>query len=177
MGDRSRPVLGLAVVVGAMLLSGCRSSSSTTSTPASPATQSTAGTATKAEFIAQAEAICRSLSAAEKPLEAQQAALKGEATATSGGAFVTIARKVVALSRATDAKLHALPRPPADARAIDTLLASFTEDVNFANELAQAAAKQESSIGEAAERGLRNSISRNAQLADAYGMKVCTGTG
>ncbi len=125
--------------------------------------------------MAQAQAICRSLSAAEKPLEERQAALKGEATSSSGATFVTIARQVVALSKAADAKLHALARPAADAVPISKLLASFSMDVAYADALAQAAAKEENDVGEAAERGLRRSIAANAQLAREYGVTMCTG--
>jgi hypothetical protein len=176
MPTRSTPALGLAVLIGALLLSGCGSSSKSPSSSSTAAQAvSAAGGPTKAQFSAQAEAICRSLANSEKPLEAQQAALKSE-TATSSGAFVSVARQVVALSRAADAKLHALPRPAAYAGPIGKLLAAFSEDVAYANDLAQAAAKEESDIGEAAERGLRRSITANSHLAGEFGLKLCTGS-
>jgi hypothetical protein len=172
MPNRSRPALGLALVLVTALLCGCGSSgkSVVTTTPAA-----SAGGPTKAQFVAQAEAICRMLSTQEKPLEASQASLTGGGS--SGTTFASLARQVVALSKAAETKLVALPRPPADAAAIGTLLASFTTDVNDANALAQAAVKQESSAGEAAEGALRRSIAAHGQLASEYGMKLCTGVG
>ncbi len=171
MPNRSRPALGLAVVLATAVLSGCGSSGTPTASTA--ATPASTGGPTKAEFVARAEAICRKLSEQEKPLEASQASLTGGGSA--GTTFASLAHQVVALSQAAENKLTAIPRPPADAAAIGTLLASFTQDVGDANALAQAAVKEESAAGEAAEGALRKSIAAHSQLSDEYGMKLCTG--
>ena len=170
MPNRSRPALGLAMVLATVLLGGCGSSGKPATTEAAPG--SAAGP-TKAQFVAQAEVICRKLSAQEKPLEASQATLTG--SGSSANSFASLAHQVVELSQAAETKLKALPRPTADAAAIETLLASFTQDVADANALAQAAVKEESSAGEAAEGALRRSIADHGQLASEYGMKLCTG--
>jgi hypothetical protein len=184
MPDRSRPALGLAAPLLALaaplcvlVLSACGSSGSTTTTATGAATTAAGGAAgpTKAEFVARAESICRTLGDAEKPLEAKQASLRGESTSTSQSAFVALGRQVVSLSRAAEAKLRALPRPAADAAAIGTLLDAFAHDVADAEELVQAAAKEESTLGLAAEETLRKSISKNSALAAEYGATLCTG--
>jgi hypothetical protein len=172
MPNRSRPALGFAIVLSTALLCGCGSSGKQTVTTA-PAPS--AGGPTKAQFVAQAEAICRGLSNQEKPLEASQASLSGGGSAAT--TFASLAHQVVVLSKAAETKLQALPRPAADATAIGTLLTSFTDDVADASALAQAAVKEESSAGEAAENSLRRSIAAHSQLAGEYGMKLCTGIG
>ncbi len=173
MPDRPRPSLGLAVVLAILLLSGC----GTTSTPSAKVSVSTPrGGQTKARFIAQAEAICRTLSAQEQPLKARQESLKQLPTATAEKAFVSLAHQVVVISRAANNKLHALPRPPDDVQAIEKLLAGFSEEVAETTGIANAAVSQESSIGEAAERALKKSIATNSALADEYGIKGCTGS-
>jgi hypothetical protein len=175
MPTRFRPAFGLAMVLATALLSGCGSSNSSTSTPAAATTPATGATATKAQFVAQAESICGKLSKEEKPLEASQASLTGGGSASN--TFASLAHQVVALSKAAETKLKAIPRPPADAAAIGTLLASFTQDVTDANTLALAAVKQESTVGEAAEGALRRSIAAHSQLAAEYGTTLCTGAG
>ena len=173
MPNRSRPALGLAMVLATALLGGCGSSSKPPASTEAPA--GSASGPTKAQFVAQAEVICRKLSAQEKPLEASQASLTGGGSA--GTTFASLAHQVVVLSQAAETKLQALQRPPADAAAIGTLLTSFTDDVADASALAQAAVKEESSAGEAAEGALRKSIAAHSQLAGEYGMQLCTGIG
>ncbi len=171
MPVRSKPALGFAVTLAALVLTGCGSTSTSTA-PTAPAATGTA-TATKAQFVTQAEGICRRLSEQEKPLEARQAALKGGGS--SGQAFVALAREVVNYSLAASAKLAALPRPPADAGAIATALKSFSEDIADAHELEQAALKEENDLGEAAESALKRSIASGSKLAGEYGLTRCTG--
>lgn len=173
--DRPRPALGLAVGLVALSLSGCGGSG----TPAGNAGTSASATGaptTKARFVAQAEAVCRTLSAQEQPLKARQETLKGLPVATADKDFVALAQQVVTLSTAAERKLAALPRPPGDAQAIERLLASFSVETTDATAIANAAAKQENAIGEAAERALRKSIAADSALANAYGMEACIGS-
>jgi hypothetical protein len=164
---------GLAAPAAALLLVGC-GSSSTPSASTSATTSSSAAAAT-ARFVVQAQAVCRALNTGEKPLKTRQEALKGEQTAASEQAFVVIARQVVTLSRAADGKLAALARPPADAHAIEKLLTSFAQEIVDVNDIANAAANQESTTGEGAEETLRKSVADNSALAAKYGMKDCIG--
>lgn len=173
MPDRLKPALGLAVLLGVLLLSGCGRAG--TQAPTVSAPTSTAMT-TKAHFVAQAESICRNLSAQEKPLRARQESLKRLPTASAGSAFVSLVRRVVVISDAANSKLHALPQPPGDAQAIDKLLTGFSEEAAEVSSIADAAAGQESTVGEAAEGALKRSIADNSGLADAYGMKACIGS-
>jgi uncharacterized protein YceK len=177
MADRLRPALGLAVVVAVavavLMVSGCGSTGTTT---AAVPTSAPAATSTKAHFVARAEEICRTLSAQEEPLKAQQESLKGLPSASADSVFVSLVRQVLAISKAANSKLHALPQPAGDAQAIDKLLAGFSEQVAEVSSIADAATRQESAVGEAAEGALKRSIADNSGLADAYGMKACVGS-
>jgi len=174
MPDRLRPALGLAVVAAALLLSGCGSAATPTTT--AHTTASPQGTTTKARFVAQAQAICRTLSEQEKPLKARQAALKGLPPETADTAFVSLVQQVVALSRAAESKLRALPRPAGDAHAIERLMSALSEEATDASGIAKAADNQESGLGEAAELALKRSVAANSALAAAYGMSDCIGS-
>jgi hypothetical protein len=165
MPARLRPALGLAGGLAVLLLAGCGSGSA--STPGA--------SAAKARFVAEARAVCRTLEAQEQPLKARQESLKGQPTATADKAFVSVARQVVALSRAAEGKLQALPRPAADAHAIAGLLTSFTQEIADVNDVANAVADNQPAIGESADAALRKSIAQNSALARAYGMTACVG--
>jgi len=176
MLDRLRPALGLAAGLATVLLSGCGSTGAGTTGAHAGEPASTAGVrATNARFVAQAETICRALSAQEQPLKARQESLKGLSTPASGKAFVSLAHQVVTFSRAADEKLRALARPPADARAIEQLLSAFAHELADATNIATAAANEENTPGEDAVNELRKSIAANSALAATYGMKDCIG--
>jgi hypothetical protein len=177
MGAQLRRALGLAIAVPVLALAGCGSGGTSSTTPSTSAHTSTQQAATtKPHFIAQAESVCRALSAQEAPLKSRQASLKGLAPSAADKAFVALVHRVVYLSRAAIGRLRALPRPPADAAAIDRLLTGLTEEATDANGIAVAAVAQESNSGEAAEDALRRSVADNRRLADEYGMKDCFGS-
>jgi hypothetical protein len=170
MRGQLRGTLGLAAVLAALLCSGCGGSASTSSTGTHAGE---AASTTKAQFVAQAETICRTLSAQEKPLQARQEALKGLAPEVADAEFVSIVGKVVAYSQAAAGKLQALARPPGDAQAIEKLLSSFSQETTDVKAIEQAARKQESTPGEEAQDALRKTIDEHLALAEAYGMKDC----
>jgi hypothetical protein len=173
MRDQLRPALALAAVLAGLLCSGCGSSSTPTITTHANGADATA---TKAQFIAQAEHICSTLATDELPLKARQESLKKLPAAAADKAFVSLVHQLVALSRTAAAKLAALPRPAQDAAAIEKLLSSFSEETSEATSIADAASRQESAPGEAAEDALRRSVAKNRVLAEQYGMKDCIGS-
>jgi hypothetical protein len=172
MRDPLRAALGLATVLAALVCAGC-GSSSTSDTNAQTSNSASSSTATKAQFVTQAEAICRTLSAQERPLKTRQESLKGLSPDLADTAFVAIVEKVIAYSHAAGGKLATIPRPAADAQAIEKLLSSFSEETAEAKAIGQAARKQESGAGEDAQDALRKTIDANLPQADAYGMKDC----
>jgi hypothetical protein len=173
MRDQLRGALGFAAILAALLCAGCGSSS--TPSTSTQANQSTS-TATRAQFVAQAERICSTLSQQEKPLKARQETLKQLPAAAAAKAFVALVHQVVALSRATASKLQALPQPAGDTQSIKKLLSSFSGEAGDAIAIANAAASQEASTGEAVQDALRRTIAENRALAAEYGMKDCIGS-
>jgi hypothetical protein len=173
MGGQLRGVLGPAAVVVAVLCAGCGGSSTSTAGAHAGGASSTSASTTKAQFVAQAEAICRTLSSQEKPLKARQESLKGLPPEAADAEFVSIVSKVVTYSQTAAGKLNALALPPGDAPAIEKLLLSFSEETGDAKAIEQAARKQESTPGEDAQDALRKKIDENLPQAEAYGMKDC----
>ncbi len=177
MADRPRAALGLAIAMATFGVAGCGASS--TQTTAGSATSSATASksiATKAQFIARAESICRKLSSQEKPLKVRQESLKGLPAATSDKPFVSLADQVVTLSRGAVSQLRALPRPPGDTGKIEELLTIYNEEATDVSNVAYAVAHQESSVGEAAEAALKRSIATNSGLAQGFGLQYCIGS-
>ncbi|MCW3020282.1 MAG: hypothetical protein JWN10_2590 [Solirubrobacterales bacterium] len=172
MADRLRRALGPLVVLAALTLTACGATSTPSSQAPSPAA-ATGARAAKARFIAQAQSVCRTLSAQEQPLKARQESLKRLPSAVADKEFVALVRQLAALSRAADGKLRTLARPAGDAQNIERLLTSFSQQLTDVADVANAAAKQESSVGEAAVMALRRSIAQSISHADRYGMKAC----
>ena len=115
----------------------------------------------------------RTLTAREAPLRARQESLKRLPAPVADKSFVSLARQVVALSLAAETKLETLPRPAEDDGPIGKLLASYSSEVADASTIADAAVKEESTLGEDAEDALRKSIAATAPLAASLGMKEC----
>lgn len=174
MRGQPRGTLGLAAVLAALLCSGCGGSASTSSTGArAQGATSSSASSTKAQYVAQAEAICRTLSAQEQPLKARQESLKTLAPEAADTAFVSIVAKLVAYSQAAARKLHALAPPAGDTQAVEQLLSSFSQETADAKAIEQAARKQESTPGEEAQDALKKTIDEHLALAERYGMKDC----
>lgn len=177
MPRRLRPAVGLAVGLAVLMLSGCGSSGTSTATGhTSSAAFSAKAAISKTQFVARAEAICRTLNAQEKPLRERQESLKGLPADTTAAKFVSLVNQVVVLSRAAEAKLQALPRPAGDAQAIETLLTGFSDETTDATAIAKAASNQESTPGEDAEDALKRAVEGISTLANTYGMKNCVGS-
>jgi hypothetical protein len=174
MAHRPRAALGIVVAITTLGAAGCGSSSSqTTTSNASTPAATTKSTTTKAQFVARAEAICRRLSAEEKPLKASQESLKGASAASAQQTFVSLADKVVKLSRTAEGQLRAIPPPPGEAAAIDQLLAVYREEASDVSNIAYFLTHQENSAGEAAAQALKRSVTGIVATARSYGMKDC----
>jgi hypothetical protein len=177
MPGRPRGAFCLIAGTAAMLLSGCGGSTTRTVTVQASAPSSPSGAlVTKPLFVAQADAICRALNAQEQPLKARQATLKDLPNGEAEKIFVSLAHQVVTFSRAADGKLRELPRPAADAHAIEALLTGFSEEVADASQIAAAAVSEENNLAEGAEQGLKRSVAENSAAAAEYGMKDCIGS-
>lgn len=171
MPARPRPALGLVVGVALALLAGCGGSSAAHDTPA--ATSASDASAAKASFVAHAQEVCRTLDTQEQPLKVRQQSLSRLPSAVADKEFVALVNRLVVLSRTAEGKLRALPRPGGDAHDIERVLASFSQQLTDVTEVASAAGKEESDLGEAAVLALKRSIAQNVALAQRYGMKAC----
>lgn len=171
MRARPRPALGLLVGVALALLAGCGGSSTPQSTHAG--TSTTDASVAKASFVAQAQQVCHALNTQEQPLKVRQESLSKLPSTVADKEFVALVHQLVVLSRTAEAKLRALPRPAGAGQDIERLLTSFSQQLTDATEVASAAGKEESDLGEAAVLALKRSIAQNVALAQRYGMKAC----
>jgi hypothetical protein len=174
MPARPSAALGLLVGVALVLLAGCGGSSASHNAPAG--TSASDASAAKASFVAHAQELCRTLDAQEQPLKVRQESLSHLPSTVADKEFVALVDQLVALSRTAESKLRALPRPAGDTRDIEALLTSFSQQLTDATEVASAAGKEESDLGEAAVLALKRSIAKNVALAQRYGMKGCLST-
>jgi len=168
MADRSRAAFGLVFALAALGMSSCGS----TSTKEASATGSSA-LATPTQFIAQASSICQDVRTREEPLKAREESLRKLPVAAAGVAFASLAREAATISRAADERLRTLPRPRVDSQAIQQLLQAYSEEATDASSIANAAAREENSIGEAVAGALAKSIALHSALAKRLGMGGC----
>jgi hypothetical protein len=171
MADRPKVVLGLVATVAAVALAGCGGSSATSSTGRTTAESS----ATKAQFVTQAEAICRKLAVQEKPLKLREESSKHLTVIAAERAFIKLVGELVDFSNTAGSKLKALPRPPGDTAKIQQLLEAFRAETADVAEIARAVSHQEAANGEAAAASLKRSVNNNTLAAEGLGMKECLG--
>jgi hypothetical protein len=186
---RVRPVIrsssALATGLAALAATGCGSTSTKTG-PAHTATSAAAletHTATdhlsqrptKAQFIGEADAICRTLKSEQAPLKARVRALNAssENLPAAYKALAPLLRQSVGFARTADSKLQALPKPPGDAGRIEKLLTGYSEEAADVTNFADALGKEERGAWEASEKALAKALARDRGLARGYGFKVC----
>ncbi|HTU77675.1 MAG TPA: hypothetical protein VMF09_02830 [Solirubrobacteraceae bacterium] len=167
--------VALAALALALVLAGCGGAGVKATSASGPGAgvEQRQSLAARREFVAHAAAICARAGAQAKPLKAHEEALKGQPVASATPAFVSLARRAMAIALAAYERLRALPRPPADASAVQQLLQAYAEETSDAGDIANAAAHKENSLGEAVSQALGKSVSRNLAAAKRFGMGEC----
>jgi len=175
--------VGLTLALAALVLAGCGSSHATTVTVTTGSTVAAAGGAAggdapAAQFAAQATRICEGVRTQQAPLRAQEEALKGQlghSAASADLAFSSLASQAAAIAQAALGRLTSLPRPPAEAQAIQQVLQAYSEQVGDAHTIASASASRQNSRGEAAASSLARSVLTHSAAARKLGMGECFG--
>ena len=124
----------------------------------------------RAQFIASADAVCR-LEQAKLAYISQRARRIGRALAAP-----SVIRQQVAQNQLATARLEALPRPPADVRAIDRWLTARTVAATVALDLAEAPAGGDVSAVRDVKGELARARARARVMALGYGSRVCDAT-
>jgi hypothetical protein len=183
---RSSSALAAAFV--ALATAGCGSTTNTVhsaATSTNPSTEASTVTLrskghetavpTKAQYIAQADAICRTLKSQQAPLKARVRALNGSSQNTPSAikALAPLVHQSVRFSRAADAKLESLSKPTGERGTIEKLLAGYSEEARHATNFADALEHEERGAWEAAEKALAKTLGLDRSLAHGYGFKVC----
>ncbi len=170
---RRRELLGAILALPlAACCSGCLSSG--------PATTARSGTASTSQALAQqrfveaANAICQTLEIQEAPIRHRSEELGG-ANPSAHTEFALLSRETVKLARAADGRLAALPRPPALAHAIATLLAGYAAEAEDVSELAQSLEDSQPALQQTATGSLNRAVVNDRARAKALGLKACVG--
>ncbi len=130
-----------------------------------------------AEFVTHADAICRSLKAQEAPVKERFDALASGTGSQQESEGAPLIREVVALARAADGKIAALPEPPADTTTIAKLLTGISEEATDLNNVAEGFAAHERSAWEAAKLALQEVEAYDHGLAQGIGLGACEAEG
>ncbi|HXW59516.1 MAG TPA: hypothetical protein VEJ23_08575 [Solirubrobacteraceae bacterium] len=122
---------------------------------------------TRAQFIARADTICRAEQARLRRVAAAEHATLGELASDA-----RLIRHAVAIHEAANARLEALPEPPADVTPIARWLAARTVATTLEFDAEQALVKRLPGAARVqAERVRRSALAQG--LARGYGLSVC----
>jgi hypothetical protein len=152
-----------------LLLAGCGGSGSSTG---QSTTAAGSGPATRAQFTAQAEAICHTLTAKEQALKQRVAALE-HVSGSQEKAAAPLIGQIVALRLAANEKLAALSEPPNDAVRVGRLVAGLFGETDDIAKVQQAFATGDRPGAEAAEQALFTTHAHDQKRARALGLQAC----
>jgi hypothetical protein len=156
-GFRSAHVLAVAIVV-ALMLSAC-------------GTARTQADLTKAQFIARADAICRTTDAKLAYIR-QLAAKLGRARSAPA-----VMRQEMATARLATARLESLPEPPGESEAIGRWLTARTVAATVARDAAEAPPAEDRAAVKDVFAELEAARARAGRLARDYGLEACGASG
>jgi len=157
----------------AMTATGCGSTSTqSVSVHAGTSAATPTPDTTTSHFILAADDICRALHSQQAPVNARVQALTQE-TATAKAQLQALLRQSVVFVRAADAKLRALPRPPAEATAIEGLLSGYDQEAAEVTSFADSLTRVEPERQRFASGSLERTTQSDRKLAESLGMKAC----
>ena len=146
--------MSLAAALAALATAGCGSS-----TPVP----------TLAQFAERANEICVDLTQQQGAIGARPALAETDQTAADAQEW----REIEAVSREADAKVQALPRPPAETATIAQLVAGYFQEANDEHTLADAYASGDAAAVRAADNRFITLARRDAAVARSLGMTDC----
>jgi hypothetical protein len=156
---------GLAL---ALVLAGCGATTTGTSTPAGSAGTTTAPAgASRAGFIAQADALC-------KTAHAQQGAVHGKANKkTTAAELVPLLRSQAKIAKGLATSLGKLAPPAGDSAAVGRFVHSVSELAIFSTALANSIHANHAYAARALALKLSSWRQQETLLGQGYGYKVC----
>jgi hypothetical protein len=178
MADRPTVAFGLLLTLATLTMCSC-GGAGTEKASVSPSgtlvvkTSVSGSLAAHRRFVGQASDICAGVRAQQEPLRVREEALRKLPVNEADQEFVPLARQAAAIARNADARLGALPRPPADAQAIAQLVRAYSEEAADASSIASAASHRENDVGEAVSAALARSIGIHSASAKSLGMGAC----
>jgi hypothetical protein len=149
-------------LLAAMSLVGCGKAGAPTQTAVS-------STATLARFDGRANEICGTLAREQEAIESRSHAPRATGEA--------VWHEIVAVSRAADNEVRALPRPPMQAGVIDQLVAAYFREARDEEEIASAYGTGDVERIRAAFATFISLARRDAAVARNLGMTACAKAG
>ena len=129
-------------------------------------------TPTLAQFAAQANEICVTLTAQQESIEARFRGLERAGWSTNK-ASAALWRESVLVSRVADAKVDGLRRPPSQAATIAQLVVGYFEEAADENNISNAYASQDVAAAQVAGQAFLRLAKRDAAVARTRGMTDC----
>jgi hypothetical protein len=166
-GARLSPARLSAAVLMVIALGGCGATTRYAITAQRPAT-STQPALTRAQFIAQADAICRALKLKRDSIQQRVNEAK------SAKAAVPLAHQYIADARSADEQIAALRPPVADQAAFHQLNNGYSEEAEEASAGAEDLASEQVEAGQKATRTLHAKVAFDEGLARGIGLTDCT---
>jgi hypothetical protein len=133
----------------------------------------TTSTPTRAQFIAQADSVCRVAGEATNRARRRLKQVEREANAPASRSFPPILRQLIASERASVTRLKSLSEPARDTTTIAKWLTALSEAINDQSNLTDAVANKERTAREAAIQAANKAKTRGRGLAQSYGFRVC----
>jgi hypothetical protein len=154
-----------ATALAAVLLAGCGSSQSPAKSTGTTGASSTGNT--RAEYIAKADALCKSA-------HTRQGAVHGKANGkTTAAELVPLLRQQATIAKALATSLDALTPPPGDAVAVGRFDHAVTELSVFSVALANSIHADHAYAARALALKLASWRQQETLLGQGYGYKVC----
>lgn len=183
---RRAALAAVAVAVG-LIGGGCGSSDSGTTTHSTSTQQVAARPAapTRAQYIAQADAVCTRENEQRAPLAREEKALttqfravarsQGENTAEAEllPKLAPLWKREVALYRAGSAQLQALPVPPGDAATIGKIAVAEGDIAADTENVIEAVRQHETLTARTAKEAVQAKVKVRNALEQGYGFQVC----
>jgi hypothetical protein len=153
--------------LSALVLAGCGSTTSTTPSTGSTGTTTASSGNTRAEFIAKADALC-------KTAHAKQGSVHGQASKkTTAPELVPLLTQQAKIAKGLTTSLRALSPPPGDTAAVGRFEHAVTELAVYSTALANSIHANHAYAARALAVKLTSWRQKETLLGQGYGYKVC----
>ena len=175
-GMRRLGIVAVLVASCILLLGGCGSSGNKkTTTGASTPTAPKATVPTRAAYIAQGDALCKTFNAAIDKLESAERRVSGEKLGIEGEAakYIPLEEQVAKSDHDFASEFRTIPQPPADHEVLEKIVAGHEASANAEDHLVHLLKTKEPAAYKEAQKEANEQYKVIRSLETGYGFKVC----